>query len=434
MKTVTYIFPILHKFRAPFHEKLREILAGHDIDYQTIYCAEQAGATSRDDRTTLDWAHSVPLSRIGFGSKKLLYQHALRPLHQADLVIIQQENKLLLNYYAHFLHMIGAKKIAFFGHGRTPPYSPPQGLRDDWKRFWLKRVHWWFAYTEGVAKIITDAGFAPERITVFNNAIDTSTIRTQMKGTSSEELKALRQELGINSDHIGLYIGGMYKEKRLKFLIEAALLIRRKTPDFQLLLVGAGVDAHIAKKAAAEHAFIHYLGPKFGHEKTRLAMIAKVFLMPGLVGLAILDSFAYELPIITTNVETHSPEIDYLEDGINGIIVEPHNAPAAYAASVSALLEDENKRQTIITAGRKSADQYTLENMAERFAQGRAQSPGIIPEHKTRSCPITPHDLVDGNARRTDPGSTPEWSSASRHRRTQAGPKANQAKPDRTQN
>ena len=135
------------------------------------------------------------------------------------------------------------------------------------KRFWLTKVYWWFAYTNDVANIVAEVGFPRKRITVFNNAIDTSSIRLEMEQTSKEDLKSLREELGISSDNVGIFIGGMYKEKRVDFLIKAAVLIRQQIPDFELLLVGAGRDETIAIKAAAEHDFIHYTGPKFGREK-----------------------------------------------------------------------------------------------------------------------------------------------------------------------
>jgi L-malate glycosyltransferase len=38
-------------------------------------------------------------------------------------------------------------------------------------------------------------------------------------------------------------------------------------------------------------------------------------LMPGLVGLAVLDAFADGIPRVTTVIEYHSPEIEYLVPG-----------------------------------------------------------------------------------------------------------------------
>ena len=92
--------------------------------------------------------------------------------------------------------------------------------------------------------------------------------------------------------------------------------------------------------------------------------------MPGLVGLAVLDSFAYGVPMITTDVPFHSPEIDYLEDGKNGLIFRPADDPKLYAERVIALLGDDIGRDRLVEGGRAALDLYSIENMVERFAFG----------------------------------------------------------------
>ena len=115
--------------------------------------------------------------------------------------------------------------------------------------------------------------------------------------------------------------------------------MREAVPDFHLLIIGAGPDAGIAEAAAAELPWVHYAGPKFGAEKTALASLGRVFLMPGLVGLGVLDSFAYGTPMVTTDIPYHSPEIEYLRHGENGLIVA--DDVRTYAEAVTELLTDE---------------------------------------------------------------------------------------------
>ena len=115
--------------------------------------------------------------------------------------------------------------------------------------------------------------------------------------------------------------------------------MREAVPDFHLLIIGGGPDAGIAEAAAAELPWVHYVGPKLGAEKTALASLGRVFLMPGLVGLGVLDSFAYGTPMVTTDVPYHSPEIDYLRHGENGLIVA--DDVRTYAEAVTELLTDE---------------------------------------------------------------------------------------------
>jgi glycosyltransferase involved in cell wall biosynthesis len=92
--------------------------------------------------------------------------------------------------------------------------------------------------------------------------------------------------------------------------------------------------------------------------------------MPGLIGLGILDTFALETPLITTDVPIHSPEIEYLQSGVNGVMVEDSMNPRSYANAVVHLLENEEMRQKLISGCQSARNMYTIENMVERFAQG----------------------------------------------------------------
>jgi glycosyltransferase involved in cell wall biosynthesis len=178
------------------------------------------------------------------------------------------------------------------------------------------------------------------------------------------------------SPHVAVYVGGIYEHKRIPFLLAAADEIRELIPDFHLVVIGAGAQAQLVKDAAARHDWIHYMGPKFGDEKTELVRLAKAFLMPGLVGLAVLDAFAYGTPMVTTDLPYHSPEIDYLEDGVNGVIVRDSDDPAAYAKAVTRVLTDDAYRAQMQAGGQAAMATYTIENMAERFASGVVKALG----------------------------------------------------------
>jgi glycosyltransferase involved in cell wall biosynthesis len=97
---------------------------------------------------------------------------------------------------------------------------------------------------------------------------------------------------------------------------------------------------------------------------------AKLFLMPGLVGLAVLDAAAARLPVVTTAYPWHSPEIAYLEDGVNGAIVREWQSKEAYAGEVVALLRDEARRERLAQAAGAMAERYTIEAMAGKFVDG----------------------------------------------------------------
>jgi glycosyltransferase involved in cell wall biosynthesis len=102
--------------------------------------------------------------------------------------------------------------------------------------------------------------------------------------------------------------------------------------------------------------------------------------MPGLVGLAILDSFAMQTPAVTTDFPYHSPEIEYLENEVNGIIT--HNTLHSYAQAVISLLQDEEKRKRLAEACKTAASTYTLDQMVSNYAEGILKCLHVYPAVK----------------------------------------------------
>ena len=183
----------------------------------------------------------------------------------------------------------------------------------------------------------------------------------------ASRLDALRQRLDIKTNNVGVYVGGLYDYKRMDFLIESAEEIRRHISDFKLIVVGSGVDRLRVEAAASRHSWIRYLGPLFGTDKVEILRLGRVFMMPGLVGLAILDCAAAGLPIVTTAYPYHSPEIAYLEPGRNGLIIQDWQNPVAYARGVISVLHDDAFQAQLAKGATEIATEYTMERMVRVF-------------------------------------------------------------------
>jgi glycosyltransferase involved in cell wall biosynthesis len=178
----------------------------------------------------------------------------------------------------------------------------------------------------------------------------------------------MRRKLNLGDGPVGLFVGSLYKEKRLDFLLDAARLIRLDIPDFQLIIVGAGPDQEMVEEAVRRYSWIRYLGPLQGEDKAATLMLADVMLNPGLVGLGILDSFTSGRPMFTTDCGLHSPEISYLSNGQNGMMT--NNDLISYANAVSNALQKKEVIETLRAGALSSGLHYTIENMAGRIRDG----------------------------------------------------------------
>lgn len=362
-KQVTIVQQYLTHYRLPFFRNLYGICAEENISLRVYYGREGDRHIQSD---VPEWC--VPTNVTHFSG--ITWQHVWKLTASADLVIVEQAVKHLVNYAFLARRLMTRQKLAFMGHGRNFQSKTPDSCAERAKRLISQHADWWFAYNDLSADVVRDLGFPNDRITSFQNAIDTRTLQAARSALDTGGLTTLKSSLGITSDNVAIYTGGLYREKRIEFLLDACSLIRKSVPDFHLIVIGRGPDEELVREASARSEWVHYVGSKNDTDKIHYWALSKVSLMPGLVGLAILDSFALGVPMVTTAYPYHSPEIGYLKNGINAVMIEDWLSPDAYAHAVVDLLRDEARRQQLIVAGRADASIYTVENMAQRFAQG----------------------------------------------------------------
>ena len=107
----------LHHYRVPFYECLRTKLAEMDIALSLIHGGPSPHERDRSDDGCLDWAVGIKNISVYLGRNECLWQPCLRHIKGHDLVIVQQENRMLVNYWLLFRRLVSKQRVAFWGHG-----------------------------------------------------------------------------------------------------------------------------------------------------------------------------------------------------------------------------------------------------------------------------------------------------------------------------
>jgi len=361
-------YRLLH-YRLELFERLRGRCAANGIELHVVHGQPTAQEETKKDTGFLRWADVVRNRYVTVGDRDVLWQPFPRHLNDIQLVIMMQESRLISNYrWLLFRGGIGAK-LAYWGHGRNFQSVAPTGFRERWKKLLLGKVDWWFAYTELTRSILLESKYPDERITVLNNAIDNESFARDLESIDEFTKTNVRGEFDLSpSAMIGLFCGSMYPDKRLDFLVAAADLIRDRIRDFHMILIGDGPSASVIRVATERRPWLHWLGVKNGRDKAKYFSVADVVLNPGGVGLHVLESFAARVPLITTSDALHGPEIAYLEDNVNGMIVA--GGVEKYAAAVVQLLKNRSQLASLRKGALEAAGRYTLSAMVNRFADG----------------------------------------------------------------
>jgi len=367
-RTVIIIQRVLPHYRIAFFNQLSRRLLKHGILLKILYGLEFPGSVPCTVHPDEDWAVFIDNKYLFIGNTELVWQKCLSNIKHPDLVIIEQANRLLLNYILLFRWRFSDLRLAYWGHGRNLQALNVKSLKERLKRRLMNSVDWWFAYTKISANIIQETGYSQDKITVVNNSIDTKIFSEALNSVTSDQIDKLRLQLGIGEGQVALYCGGMYPDKQIPFLLQAAEELYNLKNDFKLVLIGSGPDEGLVKNKAKSNDWIHYIGPVYGAERAIYFSLCDVMLMPGPVGLVIVDSFIAALPLITTDIPTHGPEIAYLENGFNGIMTSFRIDD--YVKIVSSCLSNDTYLNILRDGCTESACRYTLDSMVDNYSCG----------------------------------------------------------------
>lgn len=370
---VAIVFRYIPHFRVDFYEGLRAELDRRGIKLRLLAGDREPEESTRRDAAWVDWAERVDNRYFSIGGRTVVWQGCLRSLRTADLVIVEQATKLPLNGLLMAWRKLGGPRLAFWGHGTN---LQGDGSVVNRASEWIKRgaSRWcdhWFAYTDSTRDIvISDVGYPPEQITVVQNAIDTKTLQRHLEGVTSASVATTLEELDLTGTNLAIFVGSLYPLKRVPFLLEAAARIREHVPDFELIIVGDGPDFASIAADTTDSSYVRLVGAHTGADMVQYAAPAKVWLNPGLVGLSILDAFALGLPFVTCDLPYHSPEVDYLDSMVNGVLVDDSDSAEAFADAVIPILTEDDVRSSLSEGARSTASQITVEGMVQRFADG----------------------------------------------------------------
>ena len=353
----------LTHYRVPFFELLRADLRRAGLELKLAYGTPAPDEATKRDGGELPWATALPTRYVLGG--RVCWQPFGHLARDAAVTVITAENKLVCNLAEQF----GApgRRVMLWGHGGNLQ-GRRDSLRERFKAWVALRADWWLAYTGLSRDLVQELGFPADRITVLENAVDTSELRAQLDAVTPEARAAGRAVLGVGPGPVGIYIGSLYAEKRVDFLLDAARAIRAQLPSFELLVVGGGPQEALVTEAAARHPWIKPLGVLRGADKALALSLADLYLHPGAIGLAVQDAFVAGVPLVTAALATHGPEIAYVDSGRNGLVT-PDDLPA-YVQGCVRLLTDAGQHAAMKAQCLADGRRYTLENMSRRFTEG----------------------------------------------------------------
>jgi glycosyltransferase involved in cell wall biosynthesis len=158
--------------------------------------------------------------------------------------------------------------------------------------------------------------------------------------------------------------------KGLDVLIRSMALLREEDETVRLVLAGDGPQRAELEELTAALGLreqVQFIGNQSRPSVARLLNECTLFVLPSRYesfGIAIVEALACGKPVVATAVDG-IPEI--IEDGTNGILVEPDDA-VVLASAIRRVLRDADLRERLGQAGRiRVKDWFLWQHMGENY-------------------------------------------------------------------
>jgi glycosyltransferase involved in cell wall biosynthesis len=344
---------ILQTVDPDYRKRLFDILHRSLENHFLIYAGEDYFEDSVQTDSTIYYLKSV--RNYYFFNRRLLFQYGMwNDAVNTDVLVIELNPRIISNWILLLFRRILGRETVLWGHvwPRKGKNSPTEKVRDFMRRLGDKII----AYTK-TQKVELQKKMLSKEILFAPNAL-----------YFEEEMKVIKDGDICNI----IFVGRLTRAKKPQILVEAFSSIINKIPnETNLIILGDGPERNklldLVKKLKVEGR-VSILGHVGDYETlSKYFSHSLVSISSGYIGLSITQSFGFGVPILISENENHSPEIEAAEIGVNSEFFITNNK-ASLADKILEFYKNKdfwiNQRKIISEKCKKT---YSIEVMSKVF-------------------------------------------------------------------
>lgn len=331
--------------------------AGHQV---TVFATDLIGKNQRSARASeqMDGINvrrfrtvQVPLVGADVGNIAFGMLPTALTVERPDIIHVHTY-RFFPSWLVPVLRLIRQVPVVMTSHSAFEPIRPARiDLFDrTWGKVILKAVDRIIALTEIEKKYLTWLGADPDRIVIIPNAVDSSLLVYQ------PNIQRFRDEYDLKQTRIILFVGRIGLAKGLDTLVDAIpSVLAQSGSDVQFVLIGPDWGDRCVLEARARglgvDANVLFTGALVGDQLIDAYHAAEVVVLLSRFDaspIVLVEAMAAGKPIIATHVGGIP---DIVQDGVNGLLVEPGDAGAA-ASAINRILSDRGLAKRLGQAGK----------------------------------------------------------------------------------
>ncbi len=235
------------------------------------------------------------------------------------LILLGADPHILSSFPLFFIAKILRVKVCWWSHATLAG----QGFLGRWLRlFFYKHADGILAYDEVGRLRLEKAGVEPSTMTTIWNCLN----------DADYKLSANDRQVTENDRTIRvLYIGRLYRDKKMRLLIEAAAILKDRGVTFVVDIVGDGPELTATKEKSIAldlNDVIRFHGAKYDDDLTQFLSKADIGVIPSWAGLSAIQYMASGIPVITEENRgiNHPPEVSAIIEDETGAFFDFESA------------------------------------------------------------------------------------------------------------
>lgn len=235
-------------------------------------------------------------------------------------------------------------------------------MLDHWLARYLEKCHHIITPSESIKKILTNQG--------VQGAITAVPTGINLTPFQEADGHVVREEMGWGDDVVLISVGRLAKEKNFETLLKAAALVMKDRPHVRLVIVGGGLERKSLASLAKELGIagqVTFTGSIPYEEVPGYLKAADIFCFASITetqGLVTMEAMAADLPIVAVDA---TGTRDAVENGKEGLLTK--NDPAALAAALEKMIDDEDLRQRLRDAAQEKVEWFDTHRQAQRMLE-----------------------------------------------------------------
>ncbi len=350
------------------HELSSKLLEeGHDVEIfahgaTTRICEERGAIINRF--STID----VPLLRFLYLGRRIC-----KHLENKDFDVYHV-NTAPLAFFLDKRPLVVTAHTTLFGEGKSIGTASGRSIFDNITSISYKQIRFLDKKVYDKARVIfavnnnikdeleTIYRIRKEKIATIHNGVNTKTFHEMKKKDE------IREELGLDSQAVILYVGRLAARKNVSLLIEAMHLLRNER--IIALIIGKGPKENALRGLAKNLGLdskVRFVGYVENRSLVNIYNAADFFVLPSIyegMPMTLLEAMACGTPTIAANFEGVE---NIIQNGVNGMILERTSAECLAETIVFLLREPKICRSMSTEAMRGIQGKFSWDKTAEKI-------------------------------------------------------------------